>query len=92
MEISIHIEDHALMRMIERGIEWDLDLHETRKRVFDTVLAGNETPSRHASEKHTTYVRYFGDGLCFYVICDRYQSPGYVNFVIKTVIIEEGRP
>lgn len=92
MAIRIHIEDHALFRMIERGIERNLDLHETRKRAFETIMIGNEALSRHASGKHTTYVKYFGDGLCFYVICDRHQSPGNTSFVIKTVIIEEGMP
>lgn len=92
MRPRIHIEDHALLRMIERGCERNLDLQDMQMRVLETVAARNESSTKHISEKHKTFVKYFPDGLCFYVVCVGYNSDGEQEYRIKTVIIEEGRP
>ena len=87
----IDIDAHAFFRMVERGIQVGLNLHETQQRAFQTVRAGKCSHHKHKSKYHTTYYSYSNDNLSFYVICKEKPCEDYVKVLIKTVIIERGR-
>lgn len=87
----IDLEAHALFRMLERGSEYGLDYYETKERAFQAVRCGRLTKKKHISKKNKTYYHYFCDNLSFYVICQEKQCNGYIKYLIRTVIIEEGK-
>jgi len=87
----IDIETHAFFRMLERGSEFGLDYYETKERTFKTVKLSKKAKRKHLSEKNKTYYHYFHDNLSFYVICQEKEFENYIKYLIRTVIIEEGR-
>ena len=91
MQKIIDIESHAFFRMLERGIKFRLSYYETKERAFSTVRLGKLAKRKHLSKDYKTYNQYFKDNLSFYVICKERQFENYMKYMIKTVIIEEGR-
>ncbi len=91
MKKIIDIDTHAFFRMMERGLEFGIDYHETKERVFTTVRNGTKARRKHISRNGVTYYFYFKDNLAFYVLCREKSFEGYVKCLIKTVIIEKGR-
>lgn len=87
----IDIESHAFFRMLERGYEFGLDYYETKDRAFRTVKLGRLAKRKHLSRENKTYYQYFKDNLSFYVVCQEREFEDYINCLIRTVIIEEGR-
>lgn len=87
----IDIESHAFFRMLERGYEFGLNYYETKDRAFKTVKLGKLAKRKHLSRENKTYYQYFKDNLSFYVICQEREFEDYINCLIRTVIIEEGR-
>lgn len=87
----IDIESHAFFRMLERGSEFGLDYYETKDRVFRTVRLGKSAKRKHKSRENKTYYQYFKDNLSFYAICQEREFEDSIRYLIKTVIIEEGR-
>lgn len=91
MKKIIDIEAHALFRMLERGLKFGLDYCEMKERAFNTVRLGKLTKRKHISKMHKTYYQYFKDNLSFYVVCKEKIFQDYIKYLIKTVIIEQGR-
>ena len=87
----IDIESHAFFRMLERGSEFGLNYYEVKERAFKTVRLGRLAKRKHLSKKNKTYYQYFGDNLSFYVICLEKEFGDYIKYLIRTVIIEQGR-
>ncbi len=87
----IDIEVHALFRVLERGLKFNLDYYETKERVFKTVRLDKLARRKHLSKECKTYYCYFRDNLAFYVICKEKEFENYVKTSIKTIIIERGR-
>lgn len=89
---SVKFGAHAFDRLIQRSCQYGLSWREARDRVFETIKTGKKSKRKHKSRirGRTTYYRYFNDNLSFYVICK--ENIG-VNkkYLIKTVIIEQGR-
>lgn len=93
LDISrIEISDHASERLSSRCAERSLPVEEAIRRVYLTIINGSLSPNKHRSKKHRTYMMYFPDGLCFYVICKESHPSGEPYLTVVTVIIEEGRP
>ena len=90
-EKIIEIEAHAFLRMLERGLQFGLDYCECRERAFCAVKLGNFPKRKHLSKDNITSYQYFKDNLSFYVICQEKDCSTYIQVLIKTVIIEEGR-
>lgn len=91
MEKIIHIETHALLRIIERGERFGLTFEETKERVFQVIKTGSCPNKKHLSINHCTYYKYFNDNLSFYVICEEKKGEFQNKILVKTIIIEEGR-
>jgi hypothetical protein len=83
---TIIIEAHALYRLMQRGLRYNLTFPESEKRVFETFKKGKEA-QKHCSRKHKTKCLYFNDNLTFYIVFAESKK----EIRIKTVIIEEGR-
>ncbi|MEK6960062.1 MAG: hypothetical protein AABX47_02740 [Nanoarchaeota archaeon] len=90
--VRIDINEHALERIEQRCSGWPILSWEGMARVRDTVLTGRICQTRHRSRKHKVFVKYYSDGLCFYVICEEKQNHKGARIRVLTVIIEEGRP
>lgn len=85
-KLPIHYGRHARIRLIERALDYGLDLEETKERIKLTVF-GRKQVAKHKSRNYKTYCRYFPDNFTFFVVCEETQ---YAIF-IKMVIIEHGR-
>jgi hypothetical protein len=85
--INIKFERHAAVRLIERALDANLDLEETKRRIKLSLTDGR-TSWKHRSRHFTTNCRYFQDNFTFYVIWTKKKDVIW----IKTVIIEHGRP
>ncbi len=85
--MKIRISTHCAFRAIERGLAYNLDYQETHDRIMLTARSGRKS-KKHNSHGSVTYYRYFPDNLTFYVVC--IKKGGIM--LIKTVIIEKGRP
>ncbi len=77
--------------MLERGIQFGLDYHETKERVFETVRNGRTSTKIQAVGRKVVYHKYFNDNLSFYVICKEREFEEFVSVLIKTIIIKTGR-
>ncbi|MFH1072847.1 MAG: hypothetical protein V1743_05450 [Nanoarchaeota archaeon] len=87
----IRFDPHALYRLIERSRSFGVPEEESRQRVLLTIRTGNRS-QKHRSKRHSTFYRYFEDNLSYFVICRRYKKNNQRLFIVKTVIIERGRP
>ena len=83
----VYINAHCALRILERGLKFGLDYFETKKRVFQTLKEGKLSKKKHRTVGKKTYVKYFKDNLCFYLICKEKRG----KVLIKTIIIEKGR-
>ncbi len=90
-EQIVDIDAHALLRTIERGIQFGLSYEETRRRIYETVRQKRCARRKHCSRIGKTYYRYYADNLSFYVMCREKETENYIKIVIKTIIIERGR-
>jgi hypothetical protein len=84
--LNIEYEEHAFIRLTNRSCQFGLDLYETLERIEETIAEGRLSRSKR-SKKNVVYYKYFHDNLSFFVFCRKC----FGGFVIKTIIISEGR-
>ncbi len=90
MDIIALFEEHSLRRLAYRAAAFGLYFEEAKTRAVETAKL-QRVSCRHKSKKHSTYCKYFNDGLTFYVICEEVSGKDCILLVIKTVIIKKGR-
>lgn len=87
----IEVDKHALKRMLIRGLKFGLNLDETKRRMFHTIVNDAQAKRKHKSMTNITYYHYFHDNLAFYVVCSRREFRDEAPLRVRTVIIERGR-
>jgi hypothetical protein len=84
--LEIDLEEHAFVRLTDRSCQFGLDIYEALERVTQTISESKLSKSKY-SRCHLIYYKYFHDNLSFFVVCRKCKK----GFVVKTVIITEGR-
>ena len=84
--MKIDLEEHAFVRLTHRCCQFGLNIYESLERIKETITEGKLSRSKY-SRHHAVYYKYFNDNHSFFVVCRKCQR----GFVVKTVIITEGR-
>lgn len=84
----VFFDYHASKRMLQRGLEFNLDICDTKQRIYETVLCGIISRAKN-SRKRTVFYKYFNDNISFFVFCKENKRRG--SYEVKSVIIQEGR-
>jgi hypothetical protein len=84
--LIIDLEEHAFVRLSDRSCQFGLNTYESLERIKETIIEGKLSSSKY-SRRYLVYYKYFNDNLSFFVVCRKCRR----GFVVKTVIITEGR-
>jgi len=84
----IFFDYHASKRMLQRGLQFNLDICDTEQRIYETVSCGSISGTK-KSRKRIVFYKYFNDNISFFVFCIENKRRG--SYEIKSIIIQEGR-
>ena len=85
---KVFFDSHASKRMLQRGLEFNLDICDTEQRICETVLCDNLSRTK-KSRKRIVFYKYFHDNLSFFVFCINNKRKD--SYEVKSVIIQKGR-